>query len=78
MSRVCKCMVLLTVSLAACGCGGHVHQVTTVPAAQRAVAKDATEEELLDATTRFARGVQTVNATVELKPIAGLEIQRRD
>jgi len=71
MSRVCICMVLLTLSLAACGCGGHVHQVTTVPATQRAVALDATEEQLLERYNAFARGLQTVNATVELKPIAG-------
>ncbi len=71
MSRVCSCMVLLTVSLAACGCGGQVHQVTTVPPTQRAVAQDATEEQLLERYNAFARGVQSVNATVELKPIAG-------
>jgi hypothetical protein len=71
MTRVCKCMVLLTVSLAACGCGGQVHQVTTVPAAQRPVAQDATEEQLLERYNAFARGVQSVNATAELKPTAG-------
>ncbi|HKM81655.1 MAG TPA: hypothetical protein VJY15_11910 [Candidatus Acidoferrum sp.] len=71
MQRVSKCMVLLTLSVAACGCGGHVHQITTVPAAQRPVAKDATENELLDSYNALARGVQTVNATVELKPTAG-------
>jgi hypothetical protein len=71
MLRVYFCMVLLTVSLAACGCGGQVHQVTTVPAAQRAVAQEATEEQLLDRYNTIARGVQTVNATVELKPTAG-------
>ena len=71
MLRVCKCMVLLTVSLAACGCGGQVHQVTTVPAAQRPVAQDATEEQLLERYNAFAHGVESVNATVELKPTAG-------
>jgi hypothetical protein len=64
-------MVLLTVSVAACGCGGQVHQITIVPAAQRPVAKDATANELLDRYNALARGVQTVNATVELKPTAG-------
>src|SRR5271157_1132277 len=71
MQRVSKCMVLLTLSVAACGCGGHVHQITTVPAAQRPVAKDATENELLDSYNALARGVQTVNATVVMKPTAG-------
>lgn len=71
MPRAWKCRVLLTVSVAACGCGGQVHQVTTVPAAQRPVAKDATMEELLDSYNALARGVQSVNATVELKPTAG-------
>jgi hypothetical protein len=71
MQHVWKCMVLLTLSVIACGCGGHVHQITTVPAAQRPVAKDATENELLDRYNALARGVQTVNATVELKPTAG-------
>ena len=71
MPRVWKCMLLLTVSLAACGCGGQVHQITTVPAAQRPVAKDATEEQLLERYNAVARGVESVNATVELKPTAG-------
>jgi len=71
MQRAWKCMVLLTLSVAACGCGSNVHHVTAVPAAQRPVAKDATEDELLDRYNALARGVQSVNATVELKPIAG-------
>ncbi len=70
MQRAWKCRVLLALSVAACGCGSHVHQIT-VPAAQRPVAKDATEEELLDRYNALARGVQSVNATVELKPTAG-------
>src|SRR5271157_2579952 len=71
MQRAWKCSVLLALFVAACGCGGQVHQVTTVPAAQRPVAKDATESELLDSYNALARGVQSVNATVELKPTAG-------
>jgi len=71
MQRVWKCMVLLTLSVAACGCGGQVHQVTNIPPAQRPVAKDATEDVLLDSYNALARGVQSVNATVELKPTAG-------
>jgi outer membrane lipoprotein-sorting protein len=64
-------MFWLTVSLTACGCGGQVHQVTNVPAAQRPVAKEAAFDELLLSYNAFARGVQSVNATLELKPIAG-------
>jgi len=64
-------MVWLTVSVAACGCGGQVKQTTTVPVGQRPVAKDATLDELLDAYNAFARGVLSVNATLEMKPTAG-------
>jgi hypothetical protein len=35
------------------------------------MAKDATREELIERYNVFARGIQTLNATVELKPIAG-------
>jgi len=71
MQRVWKRMILLALSAAACGCGGQVHQVTNVPPAQRPVAKEATEDELLDSYNALARGVQSLNATVELKPTAG-------
>jgi len=39
--------------------------------AARPVVKDATQEELLERYNAYALGVQTVNATVELKPTAG-------
>ena len=64
-------MFLLTVSLAACGCGGQIKVTDVVPPAQRPVAKDATEEQLLERYNAVARGVESVNATVELKPTAG-------
>lgn len=71
-TRVKQCAVLLTVSALACGCGGtRVKNTTTVPVAARPVAKDATQEELLDRYNAYALGMQTVNATVELKPTAG-------
>jgi len=68
-----KCTVWLTVSAIACGCGGHggVVKTTKVPAPSRPVALEATPEQLLDRYNAFARSVQTVNATVELKPSAG-------
>jgi len=44
---------------------------TVIPQSQKPVAKDASREELLDLYNQFARGVKTLNSTVELKPIAG-------
>ena len=44
---------------------------TTVPPTAKPVAKDATREELLDSYNRIAQGVESVNATVELRPTAG-------
>lgn len=41
--------------------------------AQRPVARNATRQELLDAYNQLARGIRTLNATVELKPTAGSE-----
>jgi hypothetical protein len=67
-----QCAVLLTVSALACSCGGSsVKNTTRVPAAARPVAKDATQEELLERYNACALSVQAVNATVELKPTAG-------
>jgi hypothetical protein len=65
-------MAAATVAAMCCGCGGHVITKTTSsqPAA-RPIAKDATREELIERYNAFARGIQTLNATVELKPIAG-------
>jgi len=72
MKRNWKRMVLLTVSAAACSCGGKVvTKSTQVPVAKRPVAKEATQEELLDQYNAFARGLQSINATLELKPTAG-------
>jgi hypothetical protein len=64
-------MVLATLTAISCGCGsGRVvtnHTVLT----QKPVAKDATREELLEEYNLKARGTETLNATVELKPTAG-------
>jgi len=62
-----------TLAAISCGCAGsHVVTKTTVTqGAAKPVAKDATREELLERYNAFARSVQTVNATVELKPTAG-------
>jgi hypothetical protein len=67
-------MVLLTVSAIAVGCGGGgagVSKSTTVPAASRPIAMEASEEELLDRYNGFARNLRTLNLTLELKPTTG-------
>jgi hypothetical protein len=64
-------IILLTVSAAACSCGHAVKTTTTVPAAARPIAKEASEEELLDQYNAFAHSLQTINATLELKPTTG-------
>jgi hypothetical protein len=67
-----RCMLLATVAAIYCGCGAHVVTKTTVTqGAAKPVALDATREELIDRYNLVARGVQTLNATVELKPTAG-------
>jgi len=66
-------MVCLTLSALACGCGGRggVTKTTNVPVATRPVALEATSEQLLDRYNSLARNLQSVDATVELKPFAG-------
>ena len=64
-------MVLLAVSAAACGCGHAVTKSTKVPVAERPVAREASEEELLDRYNALAHSLQTISATLELKPTAG-------
>src|SRR5271169_5808362 len=65
------CMAGATVAAISCGCGGAVSKKQQVPATQIVVAKDATREELLEKYNAMAKGVKSVNATVELKPTAG-------
>src|SRR5260370_14421575 len=72
--RRCKtCLVLAKMAAISCGCGGGngVKAHIKLAAEQRQVEKDATREELLEAYNRIARGIKTLNATVELKPTAG-------
>lgn len=71
MKRIWKCMILLTVSAAAGGCPHTVTKSTKVPAAERPVAREASEEDLLDRYNALARGLKSIDATLELKPTAG-------
>ena len=61
----------LLIAIALAGCGGHVKVVKTVPLAARPVVLDATREELLEKYNATASAVNSLNATVELKPTAG-------
>jgi len=66
-------MAWLTLSAVACGCGGSSRVVTTktVPVTSRPVELEATPEQLLDRYNALARNLQSLDATVELKPSAG-------
>src|SRR5215467_1182921 len=70
MRRLCICLGLTTVSAIA-GCGGHVSKNTVVKPNEMLVAKDATREELIEKFNARASGLKSLNATVELRPIAG-------
>jgi hypothetical protein len=71
MRRGLACMAGTTVAAICCSCGGTVKTTHNVPATQIVVAKDATREELLEKYNAMAKGVKSVNATIELKPTAG-------
>jgi hypothetical protein len=73
MQHGLACMLGVTVAAICCGCGGSVKTTHNVPATQIVVAKEATREELLEKYNTMAKGVKSVNATVELKPTAGSE-----
>ncbi len=65
-------MVWVTLVSVSCGCGSRTIKTTTkLPPQTRPVVRDATREELLEKYNEIARGVKSVNATVELKPTAG-------
>src|SRR6267143_1973631 len=70
--RVLTWMVWVTLVSVSCGCGGRTIKTTTkLPPHAKPVVRDATREELLEKYNEIARGVNSVNATVELKPTAG-------
>src|ERR1700685_3024396 len=65
-------MLGATLAALSCGCGGGaVRTTTTVAPKARPVVRDASQEDLLEKYNEMALGVKSVNATVELKPIAG-------
>lgn len=72
--RILGCSLLLTLAAVSCGCGGAgtgVTKTTTTSPALRPVARDASQDELLERYNSFARSIRNVNATLEMKPIAG-------
>jgi hypothetical protein len=74
MKSVWNWTVVLTLSALACACGGNNAGVKTtkvIPAATRPVAKEATEEDLVDRYNTLARNVKALDATVELKTTTG-------
>jgi hypothetical protein len=65
-------MAWVTLASLSCGCGGRTIKTTTrLPPQAKPVVRDATREELLEKYNEIARGIKSVNATVELKPTAG-------
>jgi outer membrane lipoprotein-sorting protein len=66
-------MAAATLAAFGFGCGGSskISTKTTVAPNEKPVIKDATREELLDKYNLYAQNINTVNATVVLKPTAG-------
>lgn len=70
--HVCTWMVWATVAAVSCGCGGSaIKKTTRIASAAKPVIRDSSREELLEKYNDMARGIHSVNATVELKPTAG-------
>jgi hypothetical protein len=70
--RVWTWMAWVTLASLSCSCGGRTIKTTTrLPPQAKPVVRDATREELLEKYNEIARGIKSVNATVELKPTAG-------
>lgn len=71
MRRGLLWMASATLAVISCGCGGAVKKTHGNPAGQKLIVKDATREELIEKYNALAKGVNTVNATVQLKATAG-------
>lgn len=64
-------MAWATLAAVSGGCGGAIKSTHQNPAGQKAVALDATREELIDRYNAIAAGVQSFNATVQLRASTG-------
>ena len=65
-------MAWVTLASVSCGCGGRtIKTITKLPPQAKPVVREATREELLEKYNEIARGVKSVDTTVELKPTAG-------
>lgn len=71
MKRGLACTVWVTLAAICCGCGRAVSHKQTVSPTQIVVAKTATKDELIDKYNVLAKGVKSLDATVQLKPTAG-------
>jgi outer membrane lipoprotein-sorting protein len=71
MKRIWTCMFLVAVSAVAGGCPHAVKKTDRFPVAERPVAREASEEDLLDRYNALARGLKSMDATLELKATAG-------
>jgi hypothetical protein len=71
--RTFTCLLTATLAAISGGCVARngVTRTTVMQPSARPVAQDATREDLIERYNAFARGIQTLNATVELKPTAG-------
>jgi len=67
---VFACLGMATVAALA-GCGGSIKHDQRIEKKDILVAKDATREELIEKFNAQAVGVHSLNATVELRPVAG-------
>jgi outer membrane lipoprotein-sorting protein len=71
VKRALACTILVTLTAFSGGCGGAIKNTTTVSPAAKPIIQDATRAELIEIYNRMARGVTSINATVQLKPTAG-------
>ncbi len=70
--RVLNWMLWATLVSFSGGCGApSIKKTTHLPPQSKPVVLDAARDELLDKYNEIARGVKSVNATVDLKPTAG-------
>jgi len=70
--RVLNWMLWATLLSFSGGCGTpSIKKTTHLPPQSKPVVLDAARDELLDKYNKIARGVKSVNATVDLRPVAG-------